>query len=272
MEQVKPTHNFEKPRLLARRSFLKAISIGLIGGRTFSFGFPSLTAAITDESSSQWDYDHTEQWGDIAPEYQICKTGSQQSPINLDSERKSDLKPVKIHYQDIPLQIINNGKTIEVNNRLENFIILDGERFDLLQFHFHHPSEHTVKEQSYPIEVHLVHKNRQGSLAVLAVFMEEGEENQALKPIWDSMPSQKSSEEYRGDVQISTSKLLPTKLDSYRYFGSLTTPPCSEMVSWVVFQQPVKISPEQFQQFENIVHFNARPKQAINRRSILSSS
>ena len=269
MKQVKRTYN-ETLGSLDRRSFLKAIPIGLISGKTFSFSFPSLIAAIVGENSSQWNYEHPEQWGDSL-EYRVCKTGNQQSPIDLDSSQKLDLKPVEIHYQDIPLRIINNGKTIEVDNKLENFIVLDGKRFDLSQFHFHHPSEHTIEGKSYPMEVHFVHKDRQGSLAVLAVFLQEGTENKALKPIFDFIPSQKSSE-YFGDVQISTSKLLPSNLGSYRYSGSLTTPPCSETVSWVVFREPLEISPEQFQQFEHIIHFNARPRQAINRRSILTSS
>ena len=272
MKQVKRTYNFEALGALDRRSFLKAIPIGLISGKTFSFSFPSLTAAIAGENYSQWDYEHPEQWGDISPEYQVCKTGNQQSPIDLHSDRLSASKPVEIHYQDIPLRIVNNGKTIEVDNKLENFIVLDGEKFELVQFHFHHPSEHTVMGKNYPMEIHFVHKNEQGTLAVLAVFLKKGSENKALMPIWDSMPSQKSAEKYFGDVKIATSKLLPKNLDSYRYSGSLTTPPCSENVSWVVFQEPVEVSPEHFQQFDRIVHFNARPRQAINRRSILTSS
>ena len=270
MKRVKQTYNFQALGLMDRRSFLKAVPIGLINGKIFSFSFPSLTAAIVGENSRQWDYEHPERWGD-SPEYRVCKTGNQQSPIDLDSSTKFDLKPVEIHYRDIPLQIINNGKTIRVNNKLENFIVLDGKRFDLSQFHFHHPSEHTVEGKSYPMEIHFVHQDRQGSLAVLAVFLKEGMENKALKPIFDFIPSQKSSEKYLGDVRVSTSKLLPPKLDSYRYSGSLTTPPCSENVSWVVFKEPLEISPKQFQQFEQIIHFNARPRQAIDRRSILTS-
>ena len=272
MKRIKRTYNSRTIGTLDRRSFLKAIPIGLISGKTFSFSFPSLTAAIAGKNSSQWDYENPEQWGDISPEYQVCKTGNQQSPIDLDSDQKSALEPVEIHYQDIPLRIVNNGKTIEVDNKLENFIVLDGQKFELLQFHFHHPSEHTVKGESYPMEIHFVHKDRQGSLAVLAVFLQEGTENKALVPIWDSMPSQKSSEKYLGELKIATSKLLPENLDSYRYSGSLTTPPCSENVSWVVFQEPIEVSPEQFQRFDRIIHYNARPRQAINRRSILTSS
>ena len=271
MKRAKRTCNFEALKSIARRSFLKAIPLGLVSSN-FSLSFPSLTAAISGENFRQWDYEHPEQWGDIAPEYRVCKTGNHQSPINLNSSVKFDLKPVEIHYRDIPLQIINNGQTIEVDNKLENFIVLDGKRFDLAQFHFHHPSEHTIEDKSYPMEIHFVHKDRQGFLAVLAFFLKEGMENKALKPIFDFIPSQKNSEKYLGDVKISTSQLLPANLASYRYSGSLTTPPCSENVSWVVFREPLEISPEEFQQFEQIIHFNARPRQDINRRSILTFS
>lgn len=270
MKRAKQTYNFEALKSIDRRSFLKAIPLGLISGN-FSFSYPSSIAAIVGESR-HWDYEHPEQWGDIAPEYRVCKTGNHQSPIDLDSSRKFALKPVEIHYRDIPLQIINNGKTIKVDNKLENFIVLERKRYDLAQFHFHHPSEHTVEGKSYPMEIHFVHQDRQGYLAVLAVFLKEGTENKALKPIFDFIPSQKNSEKYLGDVRVSTSQLLPENLASYRYSGSLTTPPCSENVSWVVFREPLEISPAQFQQFEQIIHFNARPRQAINLRSILTFS
>lgn len=265
MKRAKLTYNFEALGSIDRRSFLKAIPIVLVS-TNFSFGFLSVATV------SEWNYEHPEQWGDIAPEYRVCKTGKHQSPINLDSSLEFALKPVEIHYRDISLQIINNGKTIEVENKLENFIVLDGKRFDLVQFHFHHPSEHTVEGKSYPMEIHFVHKDRHGSLAVLAVFLKEGARNNALKPIFDFIPSQKNSEKYFGDVRVSTLKLLPSNLGSYRYSGSLTTPPCSENVSWVVFREPLEISSEQCQQFERIIHFNARPRQAINRRSIMTSS
>ena len=271
MKNVNNTSIFGDLGSINRRSFLKAIPIGLISGKTFSFSFPSLTAAITKTNSSEWDYENPEQWGDISEEYRACKMGEQQSPIDLNSSVKSELKPVEIHYQDIPLRVINNGHSIQINNKLDNFIILDEQKFDLLQFHFHYPSEHTVTGKVYPMELHFVHKNQEGNLAVLAVFLKEGKENKTLKKIWDVMPSEKSPEKYLADVKISLSQLLPTNPDSYRYYGSLTTPPCSEIVNWVIFREAVEISPAQSQQFQDIFPFNARHTQPINRRFILNS-
>lgn len=272
MNHFKRTCIFEDLGSINRRSFLKAIPIGFISGKTFSFSFSSLTAAITKRNSSEWNYENPEQWGDISEEYRACKIGNQQSPIDLDFSVKSELKPVEIHYQDIPLRVINNGHSIQVNNKLDNFIIIDDQKFDLLQFHFHHPSEHTVTGKVYPMELHFVHKNQEGNLAVLAVFLKEGKENKTLKQIWDVMPSEKSPEKYLADLKISPSQLLPTNPDSYRYFGSLTTPPCSEIVNWVIFREALEISPAQCQQFQNIFPFNARHTQPINRRFLLTSS
>ena len=253
-----------------RRSFLKSIPVGL-AGTTFSLSFPSLLAAIGKENHSEWDYQHPEQWGEISEEYRACQTGKQQSPIDLQSPIKSQLRHVEIFYQEIPLRIINNGHTIQVNSMPGNFIVVDDQKFELLQFHFHHPSEHTVKGKNYPMEIHLVHRNQQGSLAVLGVLLKKGQEHQTLQLIWDSMPSQKSTEKLISDHYISLTKLLPNNLDSYQYFGSLTTPPCSEIVYWIVFREALEVSFGQIQQFEQIFFSNARPVQPINRRFLLTS-
>ncbi len=253
-----------------RRSLIKALPLGL-AGTTFSFSFPSLLAAIARENYSQWNYQNPEQWGNISEEYRACKMGQQQSPIDLKSPIKSQLKPVEISYQEIPLQILNNGHTIQVNSIPGNFILLDNQKFELLQFHFHYPSEHRVKGQNYPMEIHFVHKNQQGSLAVLGVHLIQGQENRTLQLIWDGMPSQKSPERLIAELNICPRQLLPTNPDSYRYFGSLTTPPCSEIVHWVIFRDPLEISLEQIQQFKQIFPFNARPVQPLNRRFLLTS-
>ncbi|WP_267383378.1 carbonic anhydrase [Cyanobacterium sp. uoEpiScrs1] len=253
-----------------RRSFLKSIPVGL-AGTTFSLSFPSLLAVIGKENHTEWDYRHPEQWGDISEEYRVCKTGKQQSPIDLQSPIESQLSRIEVSYQEIPLRIINNGHTIQVNSGPGNFISVDNQKFELLQFHFHHPSEHTVNGKNYPMEIHFVHRNEQGSLAVLGVPLKQGQEHQTLQSVWDNMPSRKSTERLISDRYISLDKLLPTSFDSYRYFGSLTTPPCSEIVYWIVFREPLEVSLMQIQQFKQIFPLNARPVQPINRRFILTS-
>ncbi|XTZ09720.1 MAG: carbonic anhydrase [cyanobacterium endosymbiont of Rhopalodia yunnanensis] len=267
---IRPNSPDRPTEIMDRRSFLKSIPVGL-AGTTFSLSFPSLLAAIGKENHSEWDYRHPEQWGEISEEYRVCNIGKQQSPIDLQSPIKSQLGHVEIFYKEIPLRIINNGHTIQVNSVPGNFIIVDDQKFELLQFHFHHPSEHTVNGKNYPMEIHLVHRNQQGSLAVLGVSLKQGQEHQTLQLIWDSIPSRKSAEKLISDRYIPLNKLLPANFDSYRYFGSLTTPPCSEIVYWIVFREPLEVSLRQIQQFKQIFSSNARPVQPINRRFILTS-
>ncbi|MEA5511998.1 carbonic anhydrase family protein [Crocosphaera sp. UHCC 0190] len=256
---------------MKRRTFVKAIPLGLAGA-VFSLNFPSLIAAVAGENHTDWSYDDPESWGELSADYQVCSVGNQQSPIDLQSPVSSELQPIEIVYQDIPLKIINNSHTIQVNSNPGNYIIIDGKKFDLLQFHFHHPSEHKMTGKAYPMEVHFVHKNQEGSLAVLGVFLQEGEENATLKSIWEAMPSHKSEEKLIKGVNISLPQLLPDDATSYRYFGSLTTPPCSEVVQWIVFQNPLEISSQQINQFRQIFPLNARPIQPLNRRFLLSFS
>ncbi|ACK67145.1 Carbonate dehydratase [Rippkaea orientalis PCC 8801] len=255
--------------MINRRSLLKALPLGL-AGTTFSFSFPSLIAAVAGEKHHEWNYEEPHKWGELTREYQACKLGQQQSPIDLESFVASSLQPIEISYQQIPLRIVNNGHTIQINTNPGNYIIVDGEKFDLLQFHFHHPSEHSLKRETYPMELHLVHQNKQGTLAVLAVFLKEGQENTHLKALWEAMPSHKIPEKLIDNVRVSLEDLLPKNPSIYRYFGSLTTPPCSEIVHWVIFQNPLEISATQIQKFHEIFPLNARPTQPINRRFILS--
>ncbi|GBF87219.1 carbonic anhydrase [Aphanothece sacrum FPU3] len=228
-------------------------------------------AAIAGEKHAEWGYNNSEHWGDLAQDYAACKIGNEQSPIDLRSAIKSELQPIEISYQNIPLRLINNGHTIQVNSNPGNYLILDQTKFELLQFHFHHPSEHTITGEKYPMEIHFVHKNEQGLLAVVGVFLKEGAENKILEPIWKAMPNHKSSEKIIKEVALSMTELLPTNSNSYRYFGSLTTPPCSEIVNWVVFQEPIEISSAQINQFRQIFPLNARPIQPLNRRFLLTS-
>ncbi|HAC66364.1 MAG TPA: carbonate dehydratase [Cyanothece sp. UBA12306] len=257
--------------MLNRRTLLKALPLGL-AGTTFSLSFSSLIAAVAGEKNSEWNYEAPEDWGELSEEYKACQIGRQQSPIDLQTSIESTLKPIEFSYGEIPLRIINNGHTIQVNSNPGNYLIIDNEKFELLQFHFHHPSEHTIKGQNYPLELHLVHQNQQGYLAVLGIFLKQGQENASLKPVWDAMPSQKSPEKLIRDVQISLANLLPAESNRYHYFGSLTTPPCSEIVNWVVFQNPLEISVAQINQFHQIFPVNARPTQPINRRFLLGSN
>lgn len=255
---------------MKRRYFLTASSLGTTG---LIFALSSRIRGANASEGAKWGYTgegQPENWGNLSPEYQVCQAGSQQSPIDLDQAIPADLASIEIDYTSAPSKIVHNGHTIQVDVKPGNTLILDGLSFELLQFHFHHPSEHTVAGQTYPMEAHFVHKNETGNLAVLGVFLKEGQENSTLKPLWDVMPTTKESEAPIAS-SVKMADLLPPSRSTYRYFGSLTTPPCSEVVQWIVFDTAVEVSKAQIEQFTKLFPLNARPVQPQNRRFLLRS-
>ena len=212
-----------------------------------------------------------EHWGELSPEFKVCSSGEEQSPIDLSQPVKANPGAIVIDYQNVPLRIMNNGHTIQVNVDPGSTITLDDQTFSLKQFHFHHPSEHTVDGVALPMELHLVHANDQGQLAVLGIFLVEGETNEALKAVWEAMPGQPGEAITVADVTINLDALVPEESATFRYFGSLTTPPCAETVHWVVLQSPLEVSTAQVAAFQSLFPLNARPVQAQNRRFLLEA-
>ncbi|MDJ0737268.1 MAG: carbonic anhydrase [Nostocaceae cyanobacterium] len=259
-----------------RRKLLKYFSIGTVGFTvTACSNLQSSVLNSNKKDKVNWGYigkDGAENWGKLSPEFAVCQSGKAQSPINIKSGISAKLPDLEIKYQSSPLRIINNGHTIQVNYQPGSMLILDNQTYELLQFHFHLPSEHKINGKPFPMELHLVHKSENGSLAVLGVFLKQGQENKALQAIWQAMPTSKSSEKTIANVTINASQLLPRTQNLYRYYGSLTTPPCSEIVNWIVYQEPVEISAAQIKQFSKIFAMNARPIQKRNRRFLLQSN
>ncbi|MGF1487384.1 MAG: carbonic anhydrase family protein [Prochloraceae cyanobacterium] len=261
--------------MLQRRTFLKYVSAATAGA-AFSFSFPSLKAALSSEGEGnlEWDYDRIgpESWGELSPDYRVCEMGTQQSPINLKHQEAlhaNNLNDLEFNYHLSTLKILNNGHTIQINPDPDNHLKIAGKNYDLLQFHFHHPSEHVVSGKNYPMEAHLVHRHHEsGELAVLGVFLEEGTENDALSPIWKQLPEHQSKEQ-PVIGHFNPMQILPHKKIAYRYNGSLTTPPCSQIVHWVVFEEPIKASKQQLTKFAQIFPNNARPVQPGNHRLII---
>lgn len=220
-----------------------------------------------------WTYDSDENstgpnhWGELDAEFTLCDRGQQQSPINLHQASPTDIPNLDFHYRPSPVQVQNNGRTLQVNYEPGSYVMLEGERFDLLQFHFHHPSEHSLEEQESPMELHLVHRDRQGKLAVIGILIDRGAENQALVGVWENLvPAYTSATET--SAQVDASQLLPDQGTSYRYSGSLTTPPCSESVAWIVMEQPIYLSSQQITAFTQLLPPNNRPRQSIHGRSL----
>ena len=210
-------------------------------------------------------------WGDLSPAFAACKLGVSQSPIDLTSDTEAKPHDLDFRYAPAPLEIINNGHTIQVNYTPGSALLSGGRQFALVQFHFHHLSEHTVDGQPADMELHLVHQDTAGNLAVVGVFLAAGQQNEALQPVWAHMPAAVGEERQVQGVTINAADLLPADLAYYSYMGSLTTPPCSEDVRWFVLSSPVEVSPEQIDRFAALYPDNARPTQPLNGRTLFLS-
>ncbi|WP_407294455.1 carbonic anhydrase [Stutzerimonas zhaodongensis] len=228
------------------------------------------SSAVAVTPSMHWDYSGEagpENWATLTPEFSACG-GQNQSPVNLEGFVEAELKPLAIDYKAGASEVVNNGHTVQVAYEPGSTLTLDGKTFQLIQFHFHMPSENHINGQSYPLEGHLVHADENGKLAVVAVMFKEGEQNAVLRNLWNTPPAKGTNQPVAQQVNIRD--MLPADLDYYRFNGSLTTPPCSEGVRWLVLKQPVVASSEQIQALTDAVgHANNRPLQPVNARVIL---
>jgi len=211
-------------------------------------------------------------WGDLDPKFAMCKLGQNQSPIDINNHNiiaTQGLSPIEFIYHADATEVVNNGHAIQVNVDNHSSITIDGKHFILKQFHFHSPSENTINGRSFPLEAHFVHVAKDGSLAVVAVLYQLGDENPALKKIFATMPPHTQE---KNPLKLTASEidtLLPKEKSYYRFNGSLTTPPCSEGVRWMVFKNYQTLSKEQLKQFTDIMEGNNRPVQPINARKVL---
>ncbi len=225
-------------------------------------------------SVAHWGYHGAggpEHWGGLKSTFKACSAGHRQSPINLDATEPANLIPLSIHYKVSLIDLVNNGHTVQANYGKGSYITLGEERYDLLQFHFHTPSEHLVADRSFPMEIHFVHRNNRGQLAVVGVLVAPGDYNLAAREIWDSLPTRPHTKSADTRALINARDLLPGDTQYFRYSGSLTTPPCSEDVNWIILQTPVKFSEGQIAKLHGIIGMNARPAQPRNSRYLLQS-
>lgn len=217
-----------------------------------------------------WDYEGAggpENWSKLDQNNKVCAIGQRQSPIDIKDGIKVDLEPIKFNYQPSTFRIIDNGHTVQVEIG-ESSISLTGKTYELVQFHFHRPSEEKVNGQRFDMVAHLVHKADDGQLAVVAVLLERGTENSFIQTLWNNMPLEKNLPVAPPTTTIDLNTLLPTARNYYTYMGSLTTPPCSEGVLWLVMKQPVQVSPDQINIFSRLYKNNARPIQPSGGRLI----
>ena len=231
---------------------------------------------------ARWGYEGNEgprSWGKLSPKWAVCGKGKSQSPIDIGKTWNSNLPPIKAQFRPIELRIIhqehmaditNTGHTIQVNYTEGDTLEMGGVQYELLQFHFHSPSEHTVHGKHFPIEMHMVHRSKDGKLAVVGVFIEAGKQHPDFDPALGNLPKTKGVVNHLENVKIDVNRLIPDEKTSFRYVGSLTTPPCSEQVQWIILTQPIQFSANQISGFQKVIHGNNRPVQRLHGRTVAS--
>lgn len=249
---------------------LSLVLAGCSGSSDSNTDGGNVDAGSVDAGPAHFEYtgeDGPEHWGDLSAAYATCKTGQAQSPIDIGTTTPKDLPNLVPAYVAGALAAVNNGHTIQVNVPSGSKLNVEGVDYPLLQFHFHHPSEHTVNGVAFPLEMHLVHKAADGSLAVVGVLIKSGAENAPLKPLFSALPATAAGTLNTADL-INPADLLPADKTYFKYAGSLTTPPCSEGVKWHVLKNPVEMSDAQLNAFSGIFSLNARPVQSLNAREL----
>ena len=230
------------------------VTLGLLA--TSSIAFAGVEA--------HWDYagHGPEHWGHFS---QTCKEGKEQSPINIETEKTAQLDKsytIKLaeNYNGVST-VVDNGHSLKVTPVDAGYITLHGKDYKLKQFHFHGMSEHTIDGRRYNAVAHMVHVAKDGTVAVVAILFEVGEENPTLEKILDA----------KGKVKVNPNDLLPEDTDHYyHYKGSFTTPPCSENVQWYIFKDTVNISEAQLKKLRKYYKNNERPTQPLNHRVVQS--
>jgi len=208
-------------------------------------------------------------WSELNEKFTMCSKGTQQSPINIVASKDINLDALGFDYNTKSTSVINNGHTVQVNIASGSSVMIDGQAYELKQFHFHTPSENNINGKSYPLEAHFVHSTKDGQLAVVAVMFEYGEENPVINKIWSKFPLKLNHKESLELSENDINAILPKDKDYYKFMGSLTTPPCSQNVKWNVFKTTVTISKDQVKKFFDIFeHTNNRPLQDVNDRTI----
>jgi len=212
-------------------------------------------------------------WAELEGDFTTCSAGKSQSPIDIRHEAVHDgnLPALGFAYQSVPLSIIDNGHTIQVNYPPGSFLTVGNKQYQLVQFHFHHPAEEKIDGKGFEMVAHLVHKDANGKLAVVAVLFNAGAANGLVNTLWAHLPAVKEHEEVDTAIHINAADLLPKDRSYYSFAGSLTTPPCTEGASWFVLRHAGNVSKPQVAEFSRHYPMNARPVQPLNGRDIRAS-
>jgi carbonic anhydrase len=224
--------------------------------------------------ASHWDYEGEGgplRWGRLNPAWAKCETGTRQSPIDIRDGIKVELDNIGFDYKPARFSVLDNGHTIQVNVGAGNTITVMGRMYELVQFHFHRPSEERINGRNFAMVAHLVHKDVDGRLAVVAAMITEGAAHNLVQTVWNNLPLEKN-DATAPTTLIDMNQMLPIHREYYTYMGSLTTPPCSEGVLWLVMKEPIQLSTQQLAIFARLYPMNARPIQLGSGRLIKESN
>ncbi len=230
----------------------------------------TVPTAVAENRGISWSYEGETgpaQWGRLRPEWSLCATGKRQSPIDIRDGIRVDLEPIRLNYRPSGVTIVDTGHTVQVNVGEGSTLSVMGRTYRLTEFHFHRPAEERVNGRAFDMVIHFTHRDDQGRIAKLAVLLERGPEHPLIQTIWNNLPLEVNQEVTPAEI-LELDKLLPEDRSYYTYMGSLTTPPCTEDVLWMVFKQPVKLSVDQIAIFSRLYRNNARPIQPSNNRLI----
>jgi carbonic anhydrase len=235
----------------------------------------SIAAAQTAaQTTAPWDYEGKRgalEWGKLDPAYKACSQGHEQSPVDIRTARlNKKLQPIEFHYMGGPVTLENNGHTVIVHVDPGSYIIAGGVRYELVQFHFHHPGEEAVKGKITDMNIHLVHKSADGKLAVVAIRLAEDRTtppNAVLATLWQHLPTKAGTSEKIADM-VNPGGLLPADRGYWTYTGSLTAPPCTEGVRWFIFEQEMTLSRDQLRAFATLFKVNSRALQDLHGRRV----
>jgi len=224
--------------------------------------------------SNVWSYEGENgpaYWGKINPAWAKCGDGNRQSPIDIRDGMKVELEQITFDYHPSSFNVTDNGKTVQVMVGGGNFITVNNRMYELIQFHFHRPSEERINGKGYEMVVHLVHKDGEGRIAMLALLLERGKPQPVIQAVWNNLPLEKL-ETLAPSTVLDPMELLPARRDYFTFMGSMTTPPCQEGVLWLVMKEPVQASPAQMALFSRLYPLNARPIQPSSGRIIKESN
>lgn len=239
--------------------------------KTFFTAALAICAVLSAHSqSTPWGYSGKlapERWAKLDGSYLTCANGKEQSPIDIRGAKPTALAPLEFHYRSDQIKLNNDGHTILAQITPGSFLTVAGQRYDLFQLQFHSPSEEAVKGQLSDMEVQLLHKDAQGKMLILSVRMREGNDNLVLASLWPNLPA-KANQTSEASDSVNPAGLLPKERGYWQYQGSLTTPPCTEGIRWIVFKEESELSRDQLQTFQRIYNRNARPLQPPHDRKI----